>query len=231
MFDSVGVNKLDVLFAAMEEIGSIDLLIFCGDYIVGKNDKEEKIKSINTFIDFLKRVENSPNIFKSEISHTCDRILVVPGNHDVNRDESDILDDFNKKLSRYLTPSEDKGRRQKYAPVFIFDELKLIVACESTVNNSATINSEIEDVLINIDKLGSDNDLKEHVKSVLNKYMLFDIPSITKTIKKDFIETNIEIEKNKKYADYIKIMVCHHPLLDGIETTKNANSKIGRAHV
>lgn len=230
LFDSVGVNKLDVLFAAMEEIGPIDLLIFCGDYIVGKNDKEEKIESINTFIDFLKRVENSPNIFKSEISHTCDRILVVPGNHDVNRDESDILDDFNKKLSRYLTPSEDKGRRQKYAPVFIFDELKLIVACESTVNNSATINSEIEDVLINIDKLGSDNDLKEHVKSVLNKYMLFDIPSITETIKKDFIETNIEIEKNKKYADYIKIMVCHHPLLDGIETAntiKKYKSTVG----
>ena len=69
LFDSVGVNKLDVLFAAMEEIGPIDLLIFCGDYIVGKNDKEEKRKSINIFIDFLERVENSPNIFRSEIKH------------------------------------------------------------------------------------------------------------------------------------------------------------------
>ena len=230
LFNSVGVNKLDVLFAAMEEIGPIDLLIFCGDYIVGKNDKEEKRKSINAFIDFLEKVENSPNIFRGEIIHTCDRILVVPGNHDVNRDEGDILDEFNKKLNRYLTPFEAKGRRQKYAPVFIFDELKLIVACESTVNNSATINSEIENVLINIDKLGGDSDLKEHVKSVLNRYMLFDIPSITESIKKDFIETSIEIEKDEKYEDYIKIMVCHHPLLDGIETSntiKKYKSTVG----
>lgn len=228
--DSVGVNKLDILFSAMEEIGPIDLLIFCGDYIVGKNDKEEKRKSINTFMGFLDRVENSPNIFRSEINHTCERILVVPGNHDVNRDESDILDDFNKKLNRYLTPSETKGRRQKYAPVFIFDELKLIVACESTVNNSATINTEIKNVLTNIDKLKGDNDLKEHIKSVLDKYTLFDIPSITESIKKDFIETNIRIEKDKKYEDYIKIMVCHHPLLDGIETAntiKKYKSTVG----
>lgn len=230
LVDSVGVDKLDVLFAAMEEIGPIDLLIFCGDYIVGKNDKEEKRKSINIFIDFLERVENSPNIFKSEINHTCDRILVVPGNHDVNRDEGDILDDFNKKLNRYLTPSEAKGRRQKYAPVFIFDELKLIVACESTVDNSATINSEIKDVLMNIDKLEGNSNLKEHVKSILNKYILFDIPSIPESTKKDFIETSIKIEKDKKYEDYIKIMVCHHPLLDGIETAntiKKYKSTVG----
>lgn len=201
----------------MEEMGPIDLLIFCGDYIVGKNDKDKKRKSINAFIDFLERVENSANIFSNEISHTCDRILVVPGNHDINRDKEDILDDFNKKLSRYLTPSETKGRRQNYAPVFIFEELNLIVACESTVSNSATINTEINDILMEIDTLG-DNALKEHVKSVLDKYMLFDIPSITESIKKDFIETNYKIEREKKYKDYIKMMVCHHPLLDGIET-------------
>lgn len=215
---SVGIDKLDVLFAAIEEMGPIDLLVFCGDYIVGKNDKEEKRKSINKFIDFLERVENSTNIFRREIRHTCDRILIVPGNHDINRDESDILDDFNRKLNKYLTPFESKGRRQKYAPVFIFNKLKLIVACESTVNNSATINEEVNDVLMKIDKLGGDNDLKEYVKSILDKYMLFDIPSITESIRRDFIEANIMIEKEKKYEDYIKIMVCHHPLLDGIET-------------
>lgn len=230
LLNSVGVNKLDVLFAAMEEIGPIDLLIFCGDYIVGKDNKEEKRKSINTFIDFLEKVENSTDIFGDKMDHTCDRILVVPGNHDINRDEIDILDDFNRKLNKYLTPFKSKVKPQEYAPVFVFDELKLIVACESTVNNSATINTEIKDVITNIDKLEGDSDLKEHVKSVLEQYMLFDIPSITESIKKDFIETNIKIEKNKKYDDYIKIMACHHPLLDGIETAntiKKYKSTVG----
>ena len=227
---SIGTNKLDILFAAMEEIGPIDLLIFCGDYIVGKNNKDEKRKSMNTFMDFLNKVENSRNIFGSEIRHTYDRILVVPGNHDINRDEEDILNDFNKQLNRYLTPFESKGRRQENAPVFIFNELKLIVACESTVDNSATINTEIKKLLIDIDSLEGDENLKKHIKSILNKYTLFDVPSITESIKKDFIETNTKIEKEKKYEDYIKIMVCHHPLLDGIETTntiKKYKSTVG----
>lgn len=216
---SISASKLDILFSAMEEIGPVDLIIFCGDYIIGKNSESEKRESINSFLSFLNRVENSPKIFKAEISHPCDRILIVPGNHDINRGENNILEDFINKLNKYLTPFENKGRRQEFPPLFIFDDLKLIVACESTVENSSTKNTEMEDVLLSVDKLSGDNNIKEKIKNVLNNYSLFDIPSITENSRKNFIDTNNIIGNNEKYDKYVKIVVSHHPLLDGIETT------------
>ena len=230
LVQSIGVNKFDILFSALEEIGPIDLLIFCGDYIIGKKDSEDKKQSINTFLEFLKKVENSTSIFDKSINHTCDRILIVPGNHDVLREDNQILDEFNSKLSKYLTPAEGRGRRQKYAPVFAFDELKLLIACESTVNNSATINKEIEGISQKIDLLKGSDSIKQDIKNVLKKYSLYDIPSITEPARKEFIEINSQLEKKDEFKNFIKIMVSHHPLLVGIETSntiKKYNNTIG----
>lgn len=227
---SLDDNPLQLLFEAIEGIGPVDLLIFCGDYIVGGDSLEKKDKAMNAFLEFLHRLEHSDKVFKTNTILAWQHILVIPGNHDINRKEEDIFDKFKEKLKNYMTPFSDNKKDQEYAPIFKFDDLKLIVACESTVDNSATINTGIKQAYTELDKLDGEECLKENIKKVLKKYELFDIPSITEETKKKFVDSCKEIEKSGKYDGYIKIMVTHHPLLDGMEmgnTVKEYKSTIG----
>lgn len=219
-------DKFQVLLEALECIGPIDLLILCGDYILGKNSDEVKTESFNIFLSFLKKIEASEKLFNSNVKSINDRIIIIPGNHDVARGCEDGLSDFKQKTARYLSPFYRGDRKQKHAPVFIFDDLKLIVACQSTVNNSATENTLMSKLLDEI----KDETLFETVKKMVEDEMILDIPSITETDKAEFIKTNIELLNKSEYSDYSKVMATHHPLMDGIETgntIKKFNSTIG----
>ncbi len=227
---SLSIDKLDLLFDAMEEMGPIDLLVFCGDYVFGKEAKEEKNKALEKFLGFLENVEKSSKIFSDEIACKSDYIVIVPGNHDIDRDQEKILNDFKEKLHKYITPFKEKSKYHSFAPTFIFDEYKVVLTCVSTVENSATKNKEINDVVKKIKATRKNKELKESIIDVLKNYLIYDIPSITEETKRKFINTSIKIDKIDKYNDYMKLMVCHHPLLNGIETSstiKKYQSTIG----
>ena len=38
-------DRLNLLFSALEDLGEIDLLIFCGDIVLGRESKENKIEA------------------------------------------------------------------------------------------------------------------------------------------------------------------------------------------
>lgn len=129
-------DRLEILFSALEELGGIDLLIFCGDIVLGNENIEDKIKSLDVFLKFLSKIENSEKIFNytGDISK---RILIVPGNHDINRNDKDMINKFKLRFCRYITPFTESKQVYRYAPIFIFDDIKLIIACESTIELGA----------------------------------------------------------------------------------------------
>lgn len=224
--ESLESDKFKIMLEAFEKIGPIDLLVFCGDYILGRNSDETKIKSFEEFQKFLNKIESSPKLFNENVTSINDRIILIPGNHDVSRTDEDALSRFKKLTTSYISPLYEKNRKHPNAPVFIFDELKLIVACISTVNNSVTENEKIKEALSQI----SDTDLREKIKNILEEDMILDIPSVTENDRSSFISICDKLNDEPKYNDYFKLMVTHHPLLVGIETgntIKKFNTTIG----
>ncbi len=89
--NSVGKDDLKILLSSIEEIGPIDLLVFCGDIIVGKDSKSLKDESLNDIEEFINSISKSQKIFSENITHIWDRTIYVPGNHDVNRNSNGKL--------------------------------------------------------------------------------------------------------------------------------------------
>lgn len=215
-------DRLNILFSALEDLGMIDLLIFCGDNIIGNESKTNKQESIKIFTEFLEKIENSTKIFNDNINDVSKRILIVPGNHDVNRKEKDKLGEFRLWLSKYITPYSSVRRTHPFAPIFIFDELKLIVACESTVELGSTENTKIKEAIKKINSLKIDEKVKSEIMKLLKDDVVYDIPAITEKTRVDFIDNCKKINETNRYNDYNKIMVTHHPLIDSVEVGKAA---------
>lgn len=226
LVDSFETNKFQTMLDSFERIGPIDLLVFCGDYILGRNSSEQKKEAFDKFIEFLQCIEKSEKLFNSDIKSINERIILIPGNHDIKRQDENILKEFKDRTNRYLSTLSERDRAQPNSPIFVFDDLKVIVACISTVDNSATKNQKLDDALSKI----SDPQLSQKITSILKDDLIFDIPSITEKSKKDFIDKNRNFSDENKYEDYFKIVATHHPLMDGIEsgnTIKKFNTTIG----
>ena len=217
---NVGMKDIRVLLAAMEEIGPIDLLILCGDIITGKDSVGKKQEALDEINQLLNGIINSKKIFREEAGDPTKRIIYVPGNHDVDRgNEGKLHQGIPEIFNQCLHPYFNNTRVQKYAPVFIFDDLKLIVAAVSTVENSCSKNENIEKVLQTVRSLpeGCDEQKKQIIES-LKGYSNYDIPSITSATEEDFMSIcRLIAQDEEKYGDYKKIVVSHHPLLEGIE--------------
>ena len=217
--NSVGRDDLDILLSAIEEIGPIDLLVFCGDIIVGKDSDSLKDESLKAIADFINRISQSNKIFSENITDVWDRIIYVPGNHDVDRNNSgNILAGVSDLFKSAHSPvSAGKRRNQHYSPNFIFDDLNLIVSVISTVDNSCSENKNISRVLEITDEFPTLYEKqKDEIKQILNNYLTHDIPSITSQTIAKFIDSSKKILGINMYKDYRKIMFSHHPLLSGV---------------
>lgn len=220
LIDSVKDNTYDLLLRALEnEKEPADLLVFCGDYVVGREDNIDKHKAIDAFAEFLSKVECSNSVLSGD--DKANRIIIAPGNHDVTRntgDTSESYELFRDKTSRYLTPFT-KDPHHPYAPTFVFDSLKLIVSCETTNDNSSTTNEKVARWIEMIEKSKATNEQKEGLLSEMRAEMTKDIPSISASTKTRFIETAHQLSGDE-HEDYLRVMVTHHPLLSGAETKK-----------
>lgn len=56
--NSVGKNDLNILLSSIEKIGPIDLLVICGDVVVGKDSDTIKDESLNEIKDFIDRISH-----------------------------------------------------------------------------------------------------------------------------------------------------------------------------
>ena len=102
--DSVKHSPTDYLLSGIATLDPLpDLIFLSGDFVTGRDtnkDYSQTIKIISKLANDKNKYINNDNTdieFKN-------RILVVPGNHDVNRDASDPLHNFRETFSDFLTP-------------------------------------------------------------------------------------------------------------------------------
>lgn len=227
--NSLKDNKLSMLKEAILEKfedEKIDLLFFSGDYLIGKDSVQAKESYNLAFSNFLKEIESTPEIFTDRGEYSIrDRIFIIPGNHDIDRNASseERLNSFIMNYNAYIHPFREKSTGiTKYAPLFVYDELKIIIACISTVENGGTESEIITEVIQYIENYTTDTDknkTKNKLLKELQKLQKKDIASIPSKTEKAFINANKELEKKdpNKYTDYKRIIISHHPLLSGIE--------------
>ena len=217
--EDLKVNKLDLLKVALQERykqKKIDLLVFLGDYVTGKDDDYEKDVSFSSFCEFLKEIEKSKDLFRDP-DHIDDYIVIVPGNHDVERNSKEPLKKFQQSFRNYITPFREPscGVCELGAPIFIYKEQKLLLACISTVNHSSTETADISQLVeIAKNSISCDEDRNKMV-NYLESQKVKDIPAIDATTTNTFIEMSRSLLD--EYKNYNKIVVSHHPMIGGIE--------------
>ena len=216
---SLSEEIYDPLFAALEnEKEPADLIVFCGDYVLGRESEEKRRESYEAFVHFLEKIEKSKKILKIK-NNKKSRIIIVPGNHDICRDSDEIYKEFLTHLNFYRTPFTRKVD-VKTTPMFIFKNLKLIIDCEATEDNSSTLNEKIEKWINMVDSSDASVEQKREIIEELRRERIEDIPSVPVSASSRFKDTANKLFSSGCYDDYLKIMVSHHPLLSGIETGK-----------
>lgn len=228
----IGKDELNILLSSIKENGQIDLLIICGDIVVGGDSDEQKKESLDDIKKFITEIVESAEIFATNITHPWERVIYVPGNHDVDRNNSDgIYKGISDLFSKAFSPMYNDSCVQPHAPVFVFDELRLIVSAISTVENSNSGNKKIREVLDIAEQLSVTNkEQADKIKNLLKDYAQNDIPSITSLTTSKFINNSNIISEIDKYKDYKKIILTHHPLLSGITSgidLKKYNDTVG----
>lgn len=195
IIDLVSEDRLDLLRDAIVQKykgGRLDLLVFLGDCVRGYDNEDSKKAAIQRFTKFLVFLQQK-GVF-SKPDGLSERIIILPGNHDVvktkvvedgKEKEVGSLNQFKDAFSQYLTPFTEKGNSDSIkrfgAPVFIFDDLDLIISCFSTSSLDAG-----------------------------------QMPGILPAEKKSFVHSNNALkegEKSIKYRNFARILFSHSPLV------------------
>lgn len=187
-----------------------DLIFFSGDFVTGK----DKDKDYSAFETLLRDLAGRSNDYfnTAETLNFFDRVLIVPGNHDPERGSSDPLKAFKEKFNKYLTPysKQENTHVRRFAPLYIFDSLKIVVYCLSTVELAAVKDPVIEFLLT--DKALAEN---ESLLKQLKERLYMDPAAITNKQIEQFREVNeafIESMPNG-HQEYVKIILTHHPFM------------------
>lgn len=219
---SVEVDKLSLLKTALQQRyqrDKIDLLVFLGDYVTGRDDTADKDTSFKNFLSFLKELEDMSSLFRDP-NHVRDYIVIVPGNHDIERGDEEPLRKFQESFKDYITPFRSKsfGVCQLGAPLFIYEKQKLLVACISTVNHASTETSEIPQLIDIVKHSITSITKQEQMLKYLNRQQVKDIPAIDTETTNAFADLSVSLsERCSDYKDYKKIVVSHHPMISGLE--------------
>lgn len=204
----------------------LDLLVFMGDYVFGGDSAETKRSTYTKFKDFLKSLSQI-DIFRTD-DYTR-HIIILPGNHDIDR-ASESLDLFRQEFDQFMHPYQTYSVKSEYhygLPILFFQEPKLIVACISTVENSAARDTNIQYVMDTLEH--SSLDKKDELIQKLKASLYKDIPSIQESTRTAFSTANNRMVQDGVGFDFDKIVISHNPLVtfeDGI-TMKEYNGTVG----
>lgn len=222
----IGTQGLRVLQEAIKNIAPIDLVVFCGDIIKGCDSDDEKKAAISEIKELIDNMAKDYTIFGEKVNPK-ERIIFILGNHDMDRKSGEYLPEIASLIAPYLSSESRKSATQPMAPIFIFDELKIVLAAIPTENNNNAENESIKKALQIIGNIKEDDDRKELIK-LLTPYCTYDIPSVDTKTSDTFMEISSGMPDNTE--GYYHIMVTHHPLLDGIESgtvVKKYGSTVG----
>ena len=213
-------NTIDPIQPFYDKIKKIkpDLIFICGDYVTGSDVKDKNQSKFDEMLDFLKNL-------KDQLDIEPNKILIVPGNHDIARGKEKPLEEFKEKFSEYLTPyteSKNHSKIKKSAPLYVYDDLEIVVYCLSTVQIAGQVDRIVEKLLDFLDgpKLKDKPDLEE-IKKFLEEQKFPDIAAITNEQFKQFQKCNSKFNDSNKPNDpnkpnrknFIKIILCHHPFI------------------
>ena len=209
-------SPVKYLFNGIKALSPLpDLIFFSGDYVTGKDPGQD----LSGIKETLSNIGAAVSEYLNPINLNYDlknRILIVPGNHDVERDDSDPLKTFKQEFSNYLTPytsADPNDKVRKFAPLYVFKEINLVVYCLSTVEMASIKDIEIQNAIDYIKKCGEE-DSKTEILNSLKSRLFPDAPSITDEIYNTFIEKNDEFKKvYNDFELYTKVLLCHHPFI------------------
>lgn len=210
----IGTQGLRVIRESIKNIAPIDLVVFCGDFIKGCDSDEEKEAAIEEIKKLVKDIVEDDTVFGEKINPK-ERIIFVLGNHDMDRDSGNYHSGITELIAPYLSTETGAYSTQPNAPIFVFDELKIVLAAIPTERNSNVKNKSIQKAIKIISDSKADTCDKEQIINLLKPYNAYDIPSIDTETSDYFMEISNKMKKSTE--DYYHIMVTHHPLLDGIE--------------
>lgn len=189
----------------------ISLMVFLGDYGIGKDPETEKQAAFKRVAGFVKEVESECCEIFDDSSQLKNRIIFLDGNHDVSRGASGHQM-FEEVFGEYLTPftpKSSKGVRKHGAPVFVFDDLDMLFACISTTQNAGAHFSQIafDQIEKSIDPLRdiSKENYQEIIKQI-KKLKSIDIGTVT-------TDTIQALKRCSRKEQRIKIVASHHPLI------------------
>lgn len=208
-----------LLEAIRNEEEPFDLIVYCGDCIDGPGGTQ----SFNGFQEFMTDIRGTGKVsLRGPHDDVRNHIVVAPGNHDVDRRTKEGLESFKRVMNEYLTPYRVSSDSFQNAPTYVFDDYKLIITCETTAENCATENQEVNRLIKKLEEekgLAEENcsDTISQVIGYLDKRRINDIPTITKASEKRFLENATEIEDDNVRRGYTKVLVTHHPLLSSVE--------------
>ncbi len=211
----IGTQGLKVLCSSIESIAPLDLVVFCGDIINGCDSFDEKAEAIKEVKTITDSIIANEHIFGEGVNPK-DRIIFILGNHDMDRSNGNLFPGMSYFVDSFLSSETQKNVIHPYAPIFVFKELKLVVAAVPTEKNNNVKNSNIQTALRIIQDLTDENDSKrKELVNLLSPYSTYDIPSIDTETSDNFMEISRKLPTD--FSDYFRIMVTHHPLLYGLE--------------
>lgn len=217
LVDSVKHSPVDSLLNGIASFDPLpDLVIMTGDFVTGK----DQIKDYTQTKDILHKLASNNskylnrNNFDADI---IDRILLVPGNHDVERDSHDPLQHFKKAFEDYLTPyttPDSKNNIRKHAPLYVFEKQKLVIYCLSTVEMANIANPKTKDLIKYIESKVEEGQEREETLKYLKSILYPDAYGVSEDIYSKFNEKNEEfVNSNKDHKQYTKILLSHHPFI------------------
>ena len=194
----ISSNRENDLFKSIEKYltnlnqqEKIDIFALSGDIIVGGNNEGQKRFS-ERFIKLIKKY-----------GYEEKQILVVPGNHDIERYSKisskerykSFLDAWKGCMLPYLDGS------YKVTDIVIDEEKKIILIPINTANWSQILSEEYDKIEEKIDNLDKDT------KNLIKKQFAYDAAYISD---KQLEEVRKELDKINNVETYVKIIIQHH---------------------
>lgn len=199
-----------------------DLLILGGDYVTGKDVQKDYHKTVTVIDDIVK--ESVSCFQQSGLINPRDRVVVIPGNHDVVRGAKDPLAKFKRAFGSYLTPYTDSNKDtsadsqslvRRFAPLFVFEQLRLAIYALSTVDLAGKANSHTEQQIKLFDKLprsAQTSAAGKEMKARLERLLYDDVAAVTASQQNQFANSVGAFEREvPDAAEYFRVVIAHHP--------------------
>lgn len=205
----------------------MDLLVLGGDYVTGR-DQPKDYTEMSNLLSKIGSMER--DYFSGTLGEPWhDRIVAIPGNHDVERGKNGPSAEFIGCFSGIRTPYsiQEEISQSAPSPLFIYDEIRLIVYLISTTEYSG----QATGLVMKLEEAIKPSKLKKEVRAAVNDFEFLDPAVVSNVDIERFHKLNAALGKN--YATYTRMCIGHHPLLElpGDNEAKAFSTPLNAGHL